>query len=203
MLATLKTGSAEAFPVMEAVSLPPAGGSASRSRVNKSKGLPVRLSGAGMEKSEYPALSAGDELVAGQRGGPDGAVDESRDQAGELEAAFEAPGEAGELAIGVFRANAAVGAGDRRLDVAQRGVDTFKWRPLGCPPAATGNDRGVLLRWRSCMHHYLGHHGGGTQYTVPLVRTVRARLTALLSPCFTASLWRLCRMLRPHCYGCT
>ena len=52
MLATLKTGSAEAFPAMEAVSLPPAGGSASRSRANKSKGLPARLSGAGMEKSE-------------------------------------------------------------------------------------------------------------------------------------------------------
>ena len=47
-----------AFPAMEPVSAAPAGGSASRSRASQDKGLPVRLSGAGMEKwrRRAPAL---------------------------------------------------------------------------------------------------------------------------------------------------
>src|SRR5215213_10933335 len=71
-------------------------------------------------------------------------MDEAWDQAGELEAAVEAPGEAAEIAAGVVRADMAVGAGDGGLDVAESGVDPFEWRPLGCPLAAAGHDRGVL-----------------------------------------------------------
>ena len=39
-----------AFPALEAVAAAPAGGSASRSRANKNKGLRAGLSGAGMER---------------------------------------------------------------------------------------------------------------------------------------------------------
>ena len=41
----------------------------------------------------------------------------------ELEAAVEAPSEAGKIALGVLGADVMVGAGERRLDVAERGVD--------------------------------------------------------------------------------
>ena len=87
-------------------------------------------------------MSAGDELVVGQRGGPDGAVDEAWDQAGELEAAVVAPSEAAEIAAGMLGADAAVGAGDRGFDVAQRGVDPFESllqnRALSCGTGPLG-----------------------------------------------------------------
>ena len=43
---------------------------------------------------------------------------------------IQAPGEAGEVALGVLGA-VMVGAGERGLDVAQRGVDPSKGHPLG------------------------------------------------------------------------
>jgi hypothetical protein len=46
------------FPAMEALSLPPADGSASRSRVSQDKGLRAGLSGAGMEKWRLNASAA-------------------------------------------------------------------------------------------------------------------------------------------------
>ena len=46
--------------------------------------------------------------MVGQGDGPDGTMDEARDQAGELEAAVEAPGEAGEIAAGMVGVDAAV-----------------------------------------------------------------------------------------------
>ena len=64
--------------------------------------------------------------MVGQGRGSDGTVDKARDQAGELEAAVEAPGEAGEIAAGMVGADAAIGAGDGGLDVAQRGVDPLE-----------------------------------------------------------------------------
>jgi hypothetical protein len=70
-------------------------------------------------------LSAGDELVVGQGSGTDGAVDEVRDQALELEAAVETLSEAGEMAPSDGRHSfsttarplrlAAVGRAERRL----------------------------------------------------------------------------------------
>ncbi len=57
-------------------------------------------------------------------------MDEARDQAVELEAAVEAPGEAGEIAAGMVEADAAIGAGDGGLDVAERGVTNLLWIPL-------------------------------------------------------------------------
>src|SRR4051795_9979649 len=89
-------------------------------------------------------MSAGDELGVGQRGGPDRAVDQARDQALQLEAAVVAPGEAREVAPRVLRADPAVGAGDRRLDVAERGVDPPERRPARRPLAAAGHHGGVL-----------------------------------------------------------
>jgi hypothetical protein len=67
-------------------------------------------------------------------------VDEAHEHAVELEAAVEAPGEAGKIARGVRRAELAVGAHDRRLDVAQHGIDRHSpdglgWRPKGCSSA--------------------------------------------------------------------
>ena len=53
-------------------------------------------------------------------------MDEARDQAGELEAAVEAPGEAGEITAGMLGADVTVRAGDRGLDVAQGGVDPLE-----------------------------------------------------------------------------
>ena len=53
----------------------------------------------------------------------------------ELVAAVEAPGEAGEVALGVLRADVMIGAGERRLDVAQSRVDPFERAPIW-PPAA-------------------------------------------------------------------
>src|SRR4051812_5462993 len=61
----------------------------------------------------------------------------------ELEAAVEAPGVAGEVALGVLRADVMVGAGERRLDVAQGRVDPSKWNPLGRLRAAAG-DHGIV-----------------------------------------------------------
>src|SRR5436305_1001589 len=89
-------------------------------------------------------MSAGDELGVRQRGGPDRAVDQARDQALQLEAAVVAPGEAREVAPRVLRADPAVGAGDRRLDVAERGVDPPERRPARRPLAAAGHHGGVL-----------------------------------------------------------
>src|SRR5215216_4741740 len=94
-------------------------------------------------------MSAGDELVVGQRGGSDGAVDEAWDQGGELEATVVAPGEAGEIAAGVLGADVTVRASDRGLDVAQRGVDPLERRPpcrlLRIRPAGTAlRKRGEL-----------------------------------------------------------
>src|SRR5215208_1481329 len=64
-----------AFPAMEPLSLPPAGGSASRSRASQDKGLPGRLSGAGLEilRRYPPALQ--------HRRGQDGAEPPSRARA--------------------------------------------------------------------------------------------------------------------------
>src|SRR3954466_122993 len=94
--------------------------------------------------SEEPASSAGDEHGIGQRRRPDGAVDQPRDQAVELEAAVVAPGEAAEVAPGVLRADLPVGAGERRLDVAQGSVDPLERRPARRALAAAGHHRPVL-----------------------------------------------------------
>ena len=44
-------------------------------------------------------------------------------------APIEAPGEAGEVALGMLGADVMVGAGQRGLDVAERGVDPGERRP--------------------------------------------------------------------------
>src|SRR5215207_7862985 len=71
-------------------------------------------------------------------------MDEARDQAVELEAAVVAPSEAGEVAPGMLGADPAIGADDRRLDVAERGVDPLERRPARRPLAAAGGHRRVL-----------------------------------------------------------
>src|SRR5687767_9857878 len=70
-----------------------------------------------------------------------GGPDEALDDAVELEAAVEAVGEAGEVALGVLGADVVVGAGDRGLAVAQHRVHPPERRPLGGPPAGAGDHR--------------------------------------------------------------
>ena len=55
---------------------------------------------------------------------PRAGVGQTFGQGIELVAAVEAPGEAGQVALGVLGADVMVGAGECRLDVAERGVDT-------------------------------------------------------------------------------
>src|SRR5687767_3804675 len=71
-------------------------------------------------------------------------MDQVWDQAGKLEATVVAPGEAGEIATGMRRGDLTVGAGDRRLDVAERGVDPLERRPSCRLLAAAGHDGPVL-----------------------------------------------------------
>ena len=47
-------------------------------------------------------------------------------------APIEAISEAYKIALGMFGANMMIGAGDRRLDVAEHCVDPFERRPLRC-----------------------------------------------------------------------
>src|SRR3954447_9699584 len=65
----------------------------------------------------------------GVRGGADGGPGEALDDAVELVAAVEPVGVAGQVVLRVLRADVVVGAGDRRLDVAERGVDPAERRP--------------------------------------------------------------------------
>jgi len=51
--------------------------------------------------------------------GVEGGVEEAFDDAVEVVAAVEAPGEAGEIGVGVFGADGVVGAGKGGLDVAE------------------------------------------------------------------------------------
>src|SRR3954471_19757780 len=62
--------------------------------------------------------------------GVDRGPGEALDDAVELETAIEAVGEAGQVGLGVLRADVVVGAGQRRLDVAERGVDPAERRPV-------------------------------------------------------------------------
>src|SRR5688572_17067001 len=72
-----------------------------------------------------------------------GGPDEALDDAVELEAAVEAVGEAGEIALGVLGADVVVGAGERGLDVAQRRVHPAERRPGGGSLARAGDHREV------------------------------------------------------------
>src|SRR6476659_3501098 len=90
---------------------------------------------------DQPAFSSGREEPVGQWVGTSGAVQEARQHRLELEAAIEAPGEAGEIAGGMGRAELAVGADDRRLDVAERGVDPLEWCQLRGLPTRAGDHR--------------------------------------------------------------
>src|SRR5688500_3534121 len=72
-----------------------------------------------------------------------GGPDEALNDAVELEAAIEAVGEAGEIALGMLGADVVVGAGDRGLDGAQHRVHPPERRPLGGLPAGAGDHREV------------------------------------------------------------
>src|SRR4051812_15867799 len=73
-----------------------------------------------------------------------GGPGEALDDAVELEAAIEAVGEAGEVALGVLAADVVVGAGERGLDVAQHRVHPSERRPLGRLSARAGDHREVV-----------------------------------------------------------
>src|SRR5215213_2282038 len=79
----------------------------------------------------------------GLRGGMDGGPGEALDDAVELEAPVEPVGEAGEVLLGVLGADVVVGAGDRRLDVAEGGVDPPERRPVRGLLAGAGRHRAV------------------------------------------------------------
>lgn len=70
-------------------------------------------------------------------------MDEARDHGLELEAPVVPPCEAGEVSLGVIRSELSVGAGDRGLDVAERGVDPFERRDAGGLAARAGADRAM------------------------------------------------------------
>src|SRR3954471_23236006 len=88
---------------------------------------------------------------------------EALDDAVELETAIEAVGEAGQVGLGVLRADVVVGAGQRRLDVAERGVDPAERRPARGPLTRAGHDREVLapgLLDRRPAGQPVADHGG-------------------------------------------
>ena len=62
----------------------------------------------------------------------------------EVVAPIEAVGEAGEIALGMLRTDMVVGAGDRRLDIAERRVDPFEGCPL-CRLAARSGSHGEVI----------------------------------------------------------
>src|SRR3954453_20941096 len=72
---------------------------------------------------DYPFYPSGDDDPVRVRHSPCAGVSQALGQGIQLVAAVEAPSEAGQVALGVFGANVMVGAGERRLDVAERGVD--------------------------------------------------------------------------------
>ena len=61
---------------------------------------------------------------------------------------IQAPGEAGEVALGVLRADVMTGADKRRLDVAERGVHPLKRHPLGGLRPGAGDHREVIAASR-------------------------------------------------------
>ena len=81
--------------------------------------------------ADYPFHSSGDDDPVGMGCGPCAGIGQTLGQAVELVAAIEAPGEAGKIALGVLGADMVVGAGERGLDVAQRGVDPGEGNPPG------------------------------------------------------------------------
>ena len=90
-----------------------------------------RFAAFGFRKPDYSLPSSGDDDPVGMRRCPCAGVGQALGQGVELEAAVEAPGEAGEVALGVLWADVMVGPGERGLDVAQRGVHPLKRCPLG------------------------------------------------------------------------
>ena len=80
---------------------------------------------------DYRRYSSGDDDPVRMGCCPRAGVDQTFGQGIELVAAVEAPGEAGQVALGVLGADVMVGAGECRLDVAERGVDPGKGDPLG------------------------------------------------------------------------
>ena len=66
-------------------------------------------------------------------------VGQTLGQGVQLVAAVEAPGEAGQVALGVLGADVMVGAGERGLDVAQGRVDPGERHPAGRLGAAAGD----------------------------------------------------------------
>src|SRR5687767_1098936 len=68
---------------------------------------------------------------------------ETLDDAVELEAAIEAVGEAGEIALGVLGADVVVRAGNGGLDVAQHRVHPPERRPFGRLRTGAGDHREV------------------------------------------------------------
>ena len=82
-------------------------------------------------RPDYPCYSSGDDDPVRMGCCPRAGVGQTFGQGIELVAAVEAPGEAGQVALGVLGADVMVGAGERRLDVAERGVDPGKGDPLG------------------------------------------------------------------------
>ena len=74
----------------------------------------------------YPRDSSCDEAAIGHRFGSCGAMDESRDHGPDLIAPVVAPGETGEVALGMIGAEFAIGPGDRALDIAERRIDPLE-----------------------------------------------------------------------------
>src|SRR3954451_14181811 len=90
-----------------------------------------------------------------------GGPGEPLDDAVELEAPVEAVGEAGEIGLGVLRADVVVRAGDRGLDVAQRRVHPLERRPARGALARAGRDREVRaarLLHRGPAGQAIAHH---------------------------------------------
>ena len=89
-------------------------GVASITMLSRHSVLPAR----GNHVPDYPCYSSGDDDPVRMGCCPRAGVGQTFGQGIELVAAVEAPGEAGEVALGVLRADAMIGAGGRGLDVA-------------------------------------------------------------------------------------
>ena len=107
----------------------------------------IEENGSGKIGTDYPLFSSSDDEAVGLRLGVQRGPHQPLGHGVELKAAVEAPGEAGEVALGVLGADVVVGASERRLDVAERGVDPVERRPLRrLLSAASGHRKVVAAR---------------------------------------------------------
>ena len=106
-----------------------------RDETEQSAGKKKKRKPRGKNNPDPTRESSSDDDPIGMRPGLGACPGEALGDGVEIVSPIEAVGEAGEIALGMFRADMMIGAGDRRFDVAEHGVHPFERRPPGRLPA--------------------------------------------------------------------